>query len=570
MSNILEREHTKETLSPQPTVPLKKNWHRKEIIFLGCCLIIGFLIRQMMEVRLFPDSINYLTFARNILSGIHNTGDISFLVSFRRPPIYPYLIALFSGGNSSPIFLAEVARQISILFGVLTILPIYLLSKKMISQKAAAFSAVMAVLIPEFVYYSGAVLAETICSFFITVGFFLLWYSSQYKDRWYLYILQGFFLGLAFLCRHLAIGFLGIALAWTVISYVKPIKPGKMLSSITRTAMSCLLVLLAFFLTISPQVHYLHEKTGKWALAVDPFSSSALKVKHEGKDIRYTEIFEARAAITAEGDRYAWEVKKAAGLTDIVRAQPFKYLKSFLLTLFRGYLSDTYPLPYPMIILFLAALGALAMCIQGRYKILIFSIFIFGGYYLFLGLFLTMRDRYMFLAYPVLIIVAGFGAETLLRYARRLETRLGYKPWIYLGSSALLFIVIAGSLLFSTMKLIGEQNALDNRKYFLAIAEDLSRRVEKNSYIFDRTPHLPYFAGGTKATPPYAGIDEVLRFARIRGVRYWVVSTYYVPSLRPQYKPLLDQKRPHVGLRPIAVYHGGANAKIIVYEISQE
>jgi len=346
--------------------------------------------------------------------------------------------------------------------------------------------------------------------------------------------------------------------------------PGQIFSSAGKMTASCLLVLLAFFLTVSPQIFYLHEKTGKWALAVDPFSSSALKVNHEGKDIRYTDIFEARAAITEGGDRYEWEEKKSAGLAETIKAQPFQYVRSFILTLFRGYLPDTYPLPYPMVILILAALGIAAICIDSRYRLLIFSLLIFVGYYLFLGLFLTMRDRYMFLTYPILVIVAGIGAEFLLRYARRFEIRFGYKPWIQLGSSVLLLLVIAGSLFFSTKTLIGEQNALGNRKYFFAIAEDLSRRIEKNAFIFDRTPHLAYFAGGTKATPPYAEIEDVLRFARIRGVRYWVVSTYYVPSLRPQYTPLLNPKKYHEGLRPIAVYDGGVNSRTIVYEILQE
>ena len=163
MKTTLKRDLIKDTSDPLLMAPVKKKFYRYEIIFLAGCFIVGYLVRQMIEVRLFPDSIDYLTFARNILSGIHNTGNISFLVSFRRPPLYPLLIALFSGGNSSPLFLAEVARQISIFFGALITIPIYFLAKKMVSQKAAAFAVVMAVLLPEFVYYSGAVLAETMC-----------------------------------------------------------------------------------------------------------------------------------------------------------------------------------------------------------------------------------------------------------------------------------------------------------------------------------------------------------------------------------------------------------------------
>ena len=138
---------------------------RDEFIFLILSFFVALILRELIVVRLFPDSINYLTFARNILSGIHHAGDVSFLVSFRRPPLYPHLIAFFSWGSHAPVLFAEVGRQISIVSGSLLVLPLYFLTRKMVNKDAAFFSVVLMVLLSEFVYYSGAVLTEALCTF---------------------------------------------------------------------------------------------------------------------------------------------------------------------------------------------------------------------------------------------------------------------------------------------------------------------------------------------------------------------------------------------------------------------
>ncbi|MCJ7500786.1 hypothetical protein MUP29_11080 [bacterium] len=73
--------------------------------------------------------------------------------------------------------------------------------------------------------------------------------------------------------------------------------------------------------------------------------------------------------------------------------------------------------------------------------------------------------------------------------------------------------------------------------------------------MFDRMPPRAFFSGAWRAVVPYDSIERVVEFGRMRGVHYWIVSWDYVPRMRPQFEPLLQDpdQYAHI-LRTIAVY----------------
>jgi len=538
---------------------------RNEWVFLAVAFLTAVILRQMIHVRLFPDSIDYLTFARNIFSGIHHTGGIT-LNCYRRPPLYPHLVALFSLGSSSPTYLAEVGHQISVFGGALLVFPLYFLGRRMLGKTAAAAAILMAVITPEFLYYSGAVLTESLCTLFVTTSIFILWTFSSKKKGHVRLLLLGFSLGLTFLSRHAAVGYLGIALVWVVFSRLVMKGPANSAVPVKSSGIQALIILAGFFLAVSPQVLYLHSETGRWALVVDS-SSPARWLPHAGENIRYTKAYESVSSLTPDAELYLWEAEESPGLLSTIANQPRGYLKAYVATLLRGYLPDTYPLPYPTIILILALIGIIGLAKERKFNELLFIMWGFAGYYLFLTLFLNMRDRYMFPAYPFLLLVAGAGAAAVVKlpsYFIREEVQKTRVQW---AGKVILFGFILAFLLPASAVLIKKQNALANTEFFERLGRDLSKKIEKGAVIFNRTPHLPYFSGGITASPPYAEIDDVLHFARKRGVEYWVVSSSYVPSLRPQFFPLLNPDRDHKGLMPVAVYKGSSEWIIVVYRI---
>lgn len=557
------------TMARQTGGPLIAQVTRAELIFLAVAFLGALILRELMYVRLFPDSIDYLTFAQNILSGIHHTGDIT-LARYRRPPLYPHLVAFFALGNSSPAYLVEVGRQVSVFAGAFLVFPLYFLGRSMLGKTAAAAAVSLAVITPEFLYYSGAVLTESLATLFVFTSMLILWALCSKRAGNFLSLLLGWSLGLGFLSRHLIIGYLAIALVWFVYSRLISSRSTKGNTVLARRmGIPALMVLAGFFLAISPQVLYLHSETGKWALAIDPFSISSKNVAKAGEDIRYTKTYEAATSLTPDVKRYLWEVEKSPGLLSTIANQPRGYLKAYVATLLRGYLPDTYPLPYPMIILILALIGIIGLAKERKFNELLFNMWGFAGYYLFLTLFLNTRDRYMFPAYPFLLLAAGAGAAAVVKlpsYFIREEVQKTRVQW---AGKVILFGFILAFLLPASAVLIKKQNALANTEFFERLGRHLSKKIEKGAVIFNRTPHLPYFSGGISTSVPYSSIENVIKFGRNRGVRYWIVSSGYVPWLRPQFKILLKPSNKYEGLRTVAVYMSG-KYRVIVYEILAE
>ena len=97
--------------------------------------------------------------------------------------------------------------------------------------------------------------------------------------------------------------------------------------------------------------------------------------------------------------------------------------------------------------------------------------------------------------------------------------------------------------------------------------KQILRIIEENSIIYHRHPHLPYFAGGIATNPPYAEIDDVIRFGRNRGVDYWIVSSSYVPAMRKQFTALLNPAVPHKGLSLVGAHRGRGGYVMILYKI---
>ena len=173
----------------------------------------------------------------------------------------------------------------------------------------------------------------------------------------------------------------------------------------------------------------------------------------------------------------------------------------------------------------------------------------------------------MFLAYPFLLLVAGAGMGTAIRVAIHFARYGNEKTRMRWVATILLFGLTCAILFPTSIALIKRQNALANTKVFERLGLDLSKKIEKGVVMFDRTPHLAYFSGGMTASPPYAEIEDVLHFARKRGVDYWIASSSYIPRLRPQFYSLLDPSKSHKGLIPVTVFKGQKDYIIVVYRI---
>jgi len=172
--------------------------HKRKILIL---FSVAFLIRLIFILTLknhfyFDDEYEYFNMVKNFLSG---KGLIvgEMLKSFR-PPLYPLFLSLFYGMGCSLITI----RIIQVIISSFTVLLIYITGKKIFGEKVGFISAIISVLYPFFIFYTGFILTETLFIFLIvvTIYFYILTLESDKYEIKYL-IQCGIYSGLSSLCR---------------------------------------------------------------------------------------------------------------------------------------------------------------------------------------------------------------------------------------------------------------------------------------------------------------------------------------------------------------------------------
>jgi hypothetical protein len=551
---------------------ISSGWVREGTI-LAFFTLIALIFRQTVYVILYTDSIQYLAFAKNVLSGIHYGADLS-IARYRLPPLYPHVIAFFSSEKYDLFKLIETGRQVSIIAGSLTVIPLYLLARRMFGIWAAIVSSFLLLLAPEFLYYSGSVLTESIAALFIVTSILFLWLATEKESHLSHYVLLGVFLGLAFLTRHAAIGFLGLSLIWILANNLVEIGAGKIVKSVSAWTLPVVLVMAGFLAVNSPQVFYLHSETGRWSLTGFFFADPSSNSQNAAINMPFTEKAGGESSLALDGRKSVLEDEESSALSPAITYhvnriidKPIPFIKNYIKVLFSGYRQDTRPLPYPGIILFLALSGFLILAFKRETKKILFLSWIFGGFFLFLALFGTPPDRYMFPVFPILLIIAGGGAALLAQQTSKLAQRKGFT---FLTEPVFICVIIVSTFTFlfpAATTLIKSVNSAYNMGYYRAMQDELSPKIEPGAYIFDRNPHRAFFGGGYFVRTPDTSIKEVIKSGQSRGVRYWIVSSDYVGELYSQFLSLLTNPENYRDyLKPLGVY-GNEKERTILFEI---
>ena len=536
-------------------------------------ILAAWALRQAVYVILFTDSIGYLSFARNVLTGVHH-GDGITIGRYMYPPLYPHLMAFFSLGNADPFHLAETGRQVSVWAGALTVLPVYWLARSLFGPLAAAVSSFILVLAPEFLYYSGAVLTESTATFLVALALCFLWRCTFVEggSTPVNLVVLGVVLGLSFLTRHAAVGFLGLSAVWITAQRFSRAHSAGVLKTLMSLMIPLALVLGGFLAAVGPQVVYLRAETGLWTLTGNLLTDPSRSWEHAGSDLRFTNTGESGSALTPDGKSFLFEGRErpdnpVSSLLSVIVRSPFPYLKAYASTVAGGLIRDTRDIPYPPVVLVFALAGVFFLAARRKFRELAFLVWIFCGFYLFLALFHNMRDRYMFPVLPILVVLAGAGASSLLEWITRRtgEVRAGVS--VPAMGGVFLMVILFAYLFPASRDLVSEVNPRYDMGYYRAMHEELSSRIDPGSRMFDRMPHRAFFSGAERASVPYDSIERVVEFGRLRGVRYWIVSWDYVPRLRPQFAPLLEDPDRYAHLlRKIAVY-GDADRRTVLLEI---
>ncbi len=188
-----------------------------------------------------PDAIDYIISAKVLAQGKWIEG---FQLS--HASIYPVLISLLGPLVGDWVW---AARAITILFGVITIVPVYYISRKLIGWPWSAVPPLLYCLSPTLTHYSMDVIREPTSWFLLFSGIWTI-FKAWESRRAIWYLLGGILLFFATANRLDGLTALAGILAWKAMRLVSErgfLRFGKEISLVLLPFLVALVVLLAFF-----------------------------------------------------------------------------------------------------------------------------------------------------------------------------------------------------------------------------------------------------------------------------------------------------------------------------------
>jgi hypothetical protein len=146
-------------------------------------LILGLVIRLFAcqhTAIINPDGVYYIHQARSVFYG-EWSGLTSCTLSF--VSIYPFLVA---GAHALVHDWVTAAQSISVLFGSLTLIPLYVLCRRFFNRDISLLTLLVFALLPVFVAGSAEVVRGPVCWFFLATGLTLFIFSDERHERLFL------------------------------------------------------------------------------------------------------------------------------------------------------------------------------------------------------------------------------------------------------------------------------------------------------------------------------------------------------------------------------------------------
>lgn len=221
-------------------------------------LLVGFILRLFWMLRMAPAisfEAEYVRVAENLRAGF------GLMSSYGGPetmyaPLYSLLIAGFSFVARDAEFAAHL---VSLLFGTLLIVPVYLITLRVYGQRAAYLSAILVALHPLLIARSGSIYSEAVYPAFLMTALYWGIRSLELRSAKY-YFLCGAFFGLAYLTRPEAFAYPAF-FAFVLFAMALLTRRGAAAAIVAPA-----LVLAGFVLIASPYILFLHSHTGQWRL----------------------------------------------------------------------------------------------------------------------------------------------------------------------------------------------------------------------------------------------------------------------------------------------------------------
>ena len=510
---------------------------KRDLLFL-LCLALGIRILVYKLTYLISlDGIGvYIPMANHFASGRWMEG---LAVGFH--PMYPLLVAFFSKILGDLEFSGQM---VSVLFGTLTVIPIFYLARGVGNGRAYFLSSLFLAILPHHVQLSADLLSDTTYTFFFISAIWLGWEALKTED-WKMFLLAGFATGLAYLDRGEGIGALLVLSVW--VPFRKSNFP------YWRKGIALLALLISFILITSPYIFYLRSYTGTWTISRKPAINRVVVLikeklffqKREDKRIKEFDHFIQK--LQQEGN------KSGSGL-----AKWLKVTGSFL----KFFVTTCHPL---LFLFFIVGLTKRRVMPSWRGEgFLISNLILYAPILFWLASSSYISHRY-FVPFVVLCLVwSGRGLIEVLLWLQEEISSKRWKKICFLESRGLLSLTLITVLAVLPFTIHPQGTGKIGRK-------EAGLWIKNNSpsqpSIYTNMVRVNYYAGGKLIFLKEEAVSyaELIRRAEKEGADFLVISDKSIEDICPDFSEL---RRPE-DLKEVFRASGGKET-VIVYRVREK
>jgi 4-amino-4-deoxy-L-arabinose transferase-like glycosyltransferase len=529
-----EPESNKNSETTTPRSSSGKKERTPLILWLPVIIIaFGFLLRLVAlysQESVGVDSVRYLKFAQNYLSGTYFTQGPTGLREL--PDIgYPVLIAIAS--RTFHVSVETSGYWISLIMGTLTLLVIYLLALRGCGYKVAIYALFIAAACQPLIVYSSVVQTESL--FILLLGFssYLSYAATRRGYNTFWFTIGGIICAYAYLTRGLGITFIFI-FPLSVLLLSRFNSAFKQHGVRRKTILGLMFFLFGFIIIALPYLILLNRTYGKLVLSDQSIWHNP-RVMHP--EVSFSNDPRYDGTLTPDNSEYLINTPE---FFKIKSAPPFTWLKAFV----SKYLKNQVGIYYyhlrelfPPILLILMAVGLFGRKWDSDYKRIMLLAGIWMTPFLILQPLYYTEARYISPVTIFLMIIAGKGAVNLFEWIEE-QLTIKNKKKIKFAFPVLLFLIMLPMMVYPVTHRGG--------KYSYSELRDAGNFL--GTYIHGSggngtlavLPVTGYYAGTEpNLVLPDAGCDIISGFAESKSIDYIVLEERKVYPYRPQLRAAL-------------------------------
>jgi len=529
----------------QPLAPPRRNIPETfAIAGLAAWALLARVVALLQPQRIvWGDEPFYLWLGRNWLTG--RGYSFTGYPDVHHTPLYPLLSGLSYLLTRTVVHDAARAMEVGsdlcyVLFGVLLVVPFYMLAKEMYGRGAGFAAVIMLAVYPAVAtapLFWGT-LTEPPYYFFVYTGLWLVLLAMR-RDQARLHALAGISFGLAYLTRPEAVAY--VAVCGAVLIGVRVFER-KLRRRATLIGLS--LYCVGFLVMLLPYAYYVYRQTGAWMVS-------------EKAGVTFVTCIGLSEGDTAAFDRATWGLDSTGrevfffsresynvSMVDVIRAYPAEFVQLLARNVrrFFGSLLSSRLFPY----YFLPLIG-LALFKQtwdrrrAKGELLLFaSLTPVTAFLLFF-----IQDRYIATALPTLVVWLGLGGHELgLWLAGTAENLLpvrGVRPLLRGALVALPTVVLVLYLVALQPRAIAQYTNIGSfRMEHKTVGLWMKDNIPNGAVIMSRFPAIAFYADRPWEPTPNAEYAHLLTYARANAVDYFVLDEEEARDLRPQFAFLFD------------------------------